>query len=451
MSKGKTENTSIGIFGPYGFGNMGDAALADATIQGIRRYQAKARIIGICQHPVNAKLRHNIDTFSIFSNFIKPSYELKKTVVENCQQAVSDQTIQYSNVEAPTSLRKKLISSIKSLPFVYSTAKNIQKKLVLFKGIFRELQYSRSIYKLAKSLDLIIVAGSGQFNEDWGGAWRYPFALFRWALIARLSGCNVAFFSVGAGNINSFWARKFCTWSLKLAIYKSFRDQRTFSMARAWGIDDGILVPDMAFSIRFPETTKILTKAKKIVGINPIAYCDPRAWYVADQDAYKLYIEKMSMLCMSILDDGYLIHFIPNELKMDNPVIDDIISKMSLSAEQANLIERPNTETPDDVFSNLSNCDLVIACRFHGLLFSYMAKKPTIALAFHFKYFLLAEEMGQEKYCLDIANFKPDQVKSLFEDLVNNRDSVSQTIQHRFSDYFNQVEQQYQKIDDLIA
>ncbi len=449
MRKGKRELVSVGIFGTYGFGNMGDAAVADATILGIRRYLHKARIVGICQQPINAKLRHNIDSFSIFSDFIQPSAESGVTIVSNNSEDSRESSEPGSQNVNDLSFKRKFINSIKALPFFYATAKKIQSNLKILKDIFNEIKYSNTIYKIVKNIDLIIISGSGQFNEDWGGPWRYPFALFRWTLISRLAGCNVAFFSVGVGNIQSFWGRLFCSWALKLANYKSLRDEKSISISKQWGIDEVKLVPDMAFSIKVPKEKNVSTKYN-IVGINPIAFCDPRSWHVPDQDSYNQYIEKMSAFCNSILAEGYRIHFIPNELKMDNPVIDDIVKKMSLNENQNSLIERPKTDSSEDVLYNLSKCDYVIASRFHGLLFSYLTYKPVIALAFHFKYFSLAKEMQQEKYCLDINNFNPEEVKKLFDDLVEHKDSISNMIKISVSNYSNLVEQQYQTICDLL-
>src|SRR5690606_22280601 len=128
--------------------------------------------------------------------------------------------------------------------------------------------------RIVQQLDLLAVAGSGQLNEDWGGPWRYPFALFRWCLLARLTGCKVAFLSVGAGTVRSRSGRFFCATALRLAQYKSVRDESTLALIKSWGVRNVRLVPDMAFSMTFASKRNNDCQ-RPIAGINPIAYCDP--------------------------------------------------------------------------------------------------------------------------------------------------------------------------------
>src|SRR6185437_9395874 len=55
----------------------------------------------------------------------------------------------------------------------------------------------------------LIVSGGGQLDEEWGGAWGHPFALFKWAMLARLAKVPLAFASVGACKAASTTSRFF--------------------------------------------------------------------------------------------------------------------------------------------------------------------------------------------------------------------------------------------------
>ena len=69
MAENNFTKIRIGVFGTYGFENLGDAAVADATIAGLKRHIPNSEIVGICQQPENVSLRHNIEAYSIFCEF----------------------------------------------------------------------------------------------------------------------------------------------------------------------------------------------------------------------------------------------------------------------------------------------------------------------------------------------------------------------------------------------
>ena len=54
---------------------------------------------------------------------------------------------------------------------------------------------------LLRTQDLLIISGGGQLDEEYGGAWRLPFAICKWVLLARLARVPCAMASVGAGMI----------------------------------------------------------------------------------------------------------------------------------------------------------------------------------------------------------------------------------------------------------
>lgn len=445
MAGEPTKPIRVGVFGPYGFGNMGDAALTDGTIAGLRRHIPNAEILGICQHPDNVTVRHGIQAHAIFRDYVRPA--AAETQTRNSQVPPTG----HKELASTPSLSKRVIRFVKSSKLLFAAAKNIQSLLALIVVVAQEVAFSFQVFRVVRQLDLMVMSGSGQLNEEWGGPWRYPFALFRWTLLARLTGCKVAFLSVGAGTVSTTMGVFFCASSLRLAHYKSVRDKQTLALVTGWNVREVLLIPDMAFGINFqiaPETDRDPSDIR--IGINPIAYCDPRSWFQPDQERYKSYIKKIAEFCTHQLQRGYSIHFIPNELHMDNLVINDIIAQLAPDLRNSSRVVRPETRNYLDVFRNISRCDYLIASRFHGLLFSFMSKKPVITVAFHFKLSALASEMGQEDFCIDIANFQTEQMETLFETLVSRREQISQTIDMRASTYAEKVEDQYRKTALLV-
>lgn len=442
MIEKKQRKIRIGVFGTYGFENMGDAAVADATIAGLKRHIPNAEIVGICQQPDNVALRHHIEAYSIHRVF------LTKT-----QTAGSEGTpLNIENNHDGSSFKARIIGLLKSSKFIFKLAKTVQKTLLTLPLIVKEVKFSFVVLRRVKNLDLMVMSGSGQLNEEWGGAWRYPFGLFRWCLLARFTGCKVAFLSVGAGVIDSFWAKFFCSSALRLAHYRSVRDIRSKKLIESWRVGKVQLVPDMAFSMKF-KTDKTPTSADGVftVGINPISFCDPRTWIISDQNKYDSYVEKISQFCDWLLLEGHSLVFIPNELVMDNRAIDDILKKLDPMFANSPKVIRPEIVNYPDVFRSYARCNYVVSSRFHGLLFSFMSQLPVIALAHHYKYFELADEMGQKKYCLDIANFNVYELQLLFEDLVLNDKFIKDSIKSNSENYAEIVENQYKTMRDFVV
>ena len=238
---------------------------------------------------------------------------------------------------------------------------------------------------------------------------------------------------------------------MRLSHYSSFRDEKTREIIKSWGVRRDKIVPDLAFFLDFSNNAKNpLAQRTPTVGINPIAYCDPRAWYLKNEEKYNDYTDKMSQLCNWILSEGYRLMFIPNEIKMDNLVIDDIISKMKQEAIPGSQVERASISDYNDVYTYISKCDIVIASRFHGLLFSILSNRPAITIYFHYKLSSLARSMGLGNYCLDISLFSLEQVKNSFQEMVENIDTIKQSISDRSNECLNSVDSQFKEISRLL-
>ena len=430
----------VGIFGTYGFGNMGDAAVADANIAGLQRHIPNMSVLGICQNPENVRERHSIEAVSIFRVYIDNS-----NIVFSAAKA---STIPSEHSQPPSS---KVKQWIKSKPWLYKGVKFSIEALRHIPTILKEAAFSIKIFRVVRQLDLMVMSGSGQINEEWGGPWRFPFGMFRWTLLARLAGCKVAFMSVGAGEINSRWTKFFCSSALKLANYVSVRDAETKKLIESWGVKNVLLIPDMAFSIRPVEKTFSLETSQKIVGINPIPYCDPRTWNIYDADVYKNFVKKWVEICNWLVSEDYVLYLIPNDLVMDNLVLDDIVNGLDTSFNLDRNVVRPTIDRYSEVIKGFSNCDYVITCRFHGLLFSFLCGKPAIAIAHHYKFFELAGEMGQRPFAFDITTFQAHEIITAFKTIKENEDRIKNEITDNSYPYKNKVEEQFKVISQLIS
>ena len=73
----------------------------------------------------------------------------------------------------------------------------------------REARHIINGFDLLKNVDVFVISGGGQLNEVWGGPWVQPYAMMKWAVLARLRGAKPIFLSVGFGSLDTRLSRFF--------------------------------------------------------------------------------------------------------------------------------------------------------------------------------------------------------------------------------------------------
>src|SRR5690606_23594275 len=94
-------------------------------------------------------------------------------------------------------------------------------------------------------------------DDVWGGAGAHPYALFKWTLLARVCGAKVYFASVGAGPIYSKKSERLLRAALRMASYRSFRDEDSRELVKRQLrlSDPGAVAPDLAHT-RFEKRAR---------------------------------------------------------------------------------------------------------------------------------------------------------------------------------------------------
>ena len=76
----------------------------------------------------------------------------------------------------------------------------------------REVDHLIGAFGHLRSVDVLIFSGGGQLDDEWGGAGEHPWAMFKWALLARLRNGRVLFLSVGYGKLRRAGAGCWFVW-----------------------------------------------------------------------------------------------------------------------------------------------------------------------------------------------------------------------------------------------
>jgi polysaccharide pyruvyl transferase WcaK-like protein len=214
---------------------------------------------------------------------------------------------------------------------------------------------------------------------------------------------------------------------VRIADYRSFRDRDSQELIRTIGVNHRLLVyPDPVYAMdvaRFTKSAKS-TNSKRVVGMNPIGFCDPRVWARHDASLYEAYLQKVTHFALWLVEQGYDLRIFTTESGLDRRVIEDVRIRLcaSLAPELINHIFAGASETVERVLQQMSEFDFVITSKFHGIIFSHILGKPVISLSYHRKMDVAMESMGQCRFSTDIERFEVEWLIEAFRESVEQSD-----------------------------
>jgi polysaccharide pyruvyl transferase WcaK-like protein/chemotaxis methyl-accepting protein methylase len=322
-----------------------------------------------------------------------------------------------------------------------------------FGGVGAELaQYVRAFREL-KRTDMLIVPGTGVVTNAFGLSNWGPYSQFKWVLMAKLRRCKVMFVSIGAGPIYGTLGRILVKATLSLADYRSYRDEASRNYLAGIGVRSGSdpIYPDLVFSL--PEALLPLdpfrsTPRRRVVGLGLMesagrySVADPRP------EAYTAYLEALVVFAKWLLERDYDIRLLLGDA--DSYVIDDFRSALRAqlgSHDEGRIIDPPSTSV-GDILAEIAACDVVVATRFHNVLFSMLLDKAVMAISFHHKCSSLMHQLGLSDYCLDFNQMDADELIRQFESLERNEEAVKSTIARGTAGSRAALEEQYEFLFD---
>ncbi len=413
----------IGIMGPFGFGNLGDAAIQQAMIQHLCDRIPQAQIYGFSLNPEDTETRHNIKSYPVgrIASFGWAGRSSGTTAFERFNLFVN--RLQSS----PNKNFRKFFRLLASIPV----------------EVIAIVEGSRWL----KGMDAFIVSGGGQLDDYWGGPWHHPYTLFMWATLARLRGVKFKFVSVGKGSLESSLSRWFVRRALRNASYRSYRDMETKEFVKQIGFpNDDPVSTDLAYSLMVNSNVNVAKNGYHgVVGIGPMAYYDPRVWPKKDICVYQEYLSKLAQFTVWLLEQNFAIRLFPGEAVHDHAVIQDfcrLLEQSGYVAQPGQVIYEP-VDTVDALMDQLTCMDVVVASRFHGVLLSQLVNKPILALSYHSKVDVLMNETGQEAFCFPIERFSVETIKERFQVLWANREQIPAQLEQCVQNYRFLLDEQY--------
>ena len=426
-----TEKKTIAIWGPHGFGNMGNEMTMAAVIQNLRKLEPDVLLYGFTWDAEDTARRHGIRAF--------PARAGGK---EASPRAAGKSAISRPSEAAARGWKTRL----KRNPKLYAFIRWMAKPVLL-------LQFWRRTLARLKNVDLVVIAGTGPFQDNWGGATAYPFFLFQWSKLCRLSHTKLAVVSTGAGPIDSSLSKALLRSALSGTVYRSFRDEESRSLIRSLGFKREVAVyPDLAFSLNLPEGAASPTEdCEREVVITGIPFRKPGSWENPSSKVYEPYLNAMAGFASWLLSNGYVVRLVPTQFSMDPVFIEDIREKLRREHDE-DMLKRlvvEKVETFEEMIDQLSKGSIVVTSRFHGVIFSYLLNKPVLGIAYHSKTRRLMESFGQGQFCLDLDAVDCERLCELFLEIEASREEISRQVHDTKKHHRAKLDYQYSELLSL--
>ncbi len=427
---GCEQGRRIALLTPYSGGNLGDAAIQDAVVANLRARMRDVTISGISLNCDNFTERHGTEAFPL-CGLGRPFYRMSHgSVVDPPEQKRGGNG----------ALDQKGVGSVpiwkarKQMPVPSLCLKTIHSVAV---SPWREFRHCFKGYQFLRTQDLLIVSGGGQLDEEWGGPWGHPYALFKWAVLAKIARVPYAIASVGACKLTSSLSRLFLSAALRMARYRSFRDKHSRELAAALlqrAANDPV-VPDLAFTLPPPTaarplSTQRIADSRTVVAISPIAYAKPRNWPHQNHELHKRYIHQIAQVVTDLIRRGSFVVIVWSSLGDDQSVIAELLDHLAddCRMEVARQVLIPTITSWQDFVAAIGKVDFLIASRLHSAILGFITQTPTVAISFDPKVDWLMEDLGMTECLLQIEDFSADDVIQVLDRLMLCRDAVLERI-----------------------
>jgi len=441
---------TVGVFGHYGNENLGDEAIIEAVIQAVRARFPHSRIYGFSINPGDTAQRYDIEAFPI-RNFAG-----RDTSSESVLSSDSEQPMFSVSVRNDRSRVRALKEIVKRVPFVGAVLRFVRSSIDIPGDVVREFRFLWASGVRLKQVDLLLISGSNQFLDNFGGVWGFPYTLLKWSVLAKLARAKLAFLSVGAGPIDSPISRVFVRMALRLADYASYRDRASKELIERAGRQFGEVYPDLAHGLFFEsqEASSGVAgdRAKRlVVGINPMPVYDHRYWHAPDGDRYQEYVDRLAKLADMLIRDEFDVFFFPTQ-KRDESVISDVLSRlgeMGCPNVDSRILMR-STKSVSGLLEIYAQADIVVATRFHGVLLALRAGRPVLGICYFRKTRDLLRDVGQEACAVELENFTPADLFERLKSLASRYETARGEVCRRSEEYRSALQSQYAQVFQLV-
>lgn len=379
MTQSRTRPESIGLFGLFGSGNLGNDGSLEAMLNFLRSVRPNARIACVCANPQNVTRQ-----FDIPAVFIGGS--------------------------------------------IGSTGSGFLSRMLGRFIVTRKIIQLFHAFRNVRSFDILIVPGTGILDDYGERFWGIPASLFGWCLGAWLFGTKVAFVSVGAGPITHPVTRWLMKTAARFADYRSYRDGISKAFMQSLGLDTRAdpIYPDLAFQLPTPPDSRSPQAGQRLtVGVGVMSYYGWKGDRKSGAGIHARYINSLAEFVIWLLDEGHRVRLLMGE-NSDQQAVDNLRAALAEKRPEhgRSQIDFEPVGSLHDLMRQIADTDAVVATRFHNIVCALKMNKPTISLGYAKKNDVLMAEMGLGEFCQHIEHIDVDLLVKQFTRLLQDSSDI---------------------------
>jgi polysaccharide pyruvyl transferase WcaK-like protein len=298
-----------------------------------------------------------------------------------------------------------------------------------------------------RKFDVLIVPGTSTLCDYRASPFGAPYAIFRWAVSARLCGTKLCFVSTGAGPIQHRLSRWMLTYVAKSACYRSFRDGISRDFLAGLGIDTrhDAIYPDLAFKLPTPQPIAAPASQSSMVtvGIGMMSYNGWHGHTSSDDTIYTTYLMKMARFTGLLLDRGYRVRLLVGEAS-DQRAVADLQTALALqgyTSPSGQVITDP-VNSLHDLMRQMEDNAVVVASRFHNVICALKLARPTISIGYEAKHDALMREMGLGDFCQHIEHLDVNRLMQQTTQLMGRASAYEEQIREKLLDIESRIAEQ---------
>ncbi len=282
----------------------------------------------------------------------------------------------------------------------------------------------RSVINLYQESDLIIPVGGGYVRSKAGfSATVTLFFIIHPFLFSRILGKKTVAYSQSVGPFGNKIQECMSKFAIKRLNGIIVRENISLDLLRKWGIEKNVFKSvDSGFSF-VGNSIKNIRKDLQISNTRLLVGITVRSWLKNNKQInYERVIAKLADYIINKY--GAYIIFIP-QVTFEHHADDDRES----SKRVYNFIESKNNAkvvidnfNHHEIKSIYGSLDYLIGTRFHSVIFALTSYVPSIAIGYEHKTLGIMTDVGLKDWVIDIEKIKLDELISLFDGLVNNRE-----------------------------
>lgn len=305
----------------------------------------------------------------------------------------------------------------------------------------------RHIRRLMTELDVLLVSGSGQIDDFWGGPWEQPFRLLAWASAARAQGKPVAFFGVGVDQLTTKTGTWLALAAMKRAQLRVLRDPGSLRALQELRFPEPCDVcPDPAFHL---DTGHLgappASDGPPFVVLSPIAR---NAWPGPHDATFEKYLAALAAAADHLQGRGYEVRFVCSQTRMDPPVIAKVQAAMRGDA-SATRVHTPSSV--DGYLRAVQGAHLVLASRLHALILALVMGTPVVAISYARKVEQQMQDAALGEYCLDLPAVDSPALIAALEHLLARHGEVKAHVGATAARFRRELDARFDRLASLFG